>query len=163
MKFPNSQIFINKLNNLFNLLIAIPLLLVGYGYLEISSGSWTALMVPTNAIIIGMSVVLALLVVYLSLRFKSESRKLTVFDELDRKMESYYSLATFYYCSVFAMAMMSAILLYLFAHVAFAVVYAFILFWVSVFRPTIRSIADLFALKDEERRKFLNKEPLGDK
>lgn len=158
MKYPNSQVFINKLNNLFNILIAIPLLLVGYGYLEISSGSWEALMEPTNAIVIGMSVVLGALVIYLSLRFKSESRKLTVFDELERKMDSYFSLATFYYWSVFALAMMSAILLYLFAHVAFAVVYAFILFWVSVFRPTIRSLTDLFGLKDEERRKFLNKE-----
>ncbi|MEN8247469.1 MAG: hypothetical protein ABFS32_00930 [Bacteroidota bacterium] len=160
MKFPNSQIFINKLNNLFNILLAIPLLLVGYGYLEISDGSWTALMEPTNAIVIGMSIVPAILVMYLSLKFKSESRKLTIFDELEKKMDSYYSLATFYYWSVFALSMMSAILLYLFAHMAFAIVYAFILFWVSVFRPTIKSIADLFGLKDEEKRKFLNKESL---
>jgi len=28
----------------------------------------------------------------------------------------------------------------------------------SLFRPTLRSLADLFGLKDEERRGFLDKE-----
>lgn len=160
MKFSDSQVFVNKLNNLFNMLIAIPLLLVGFGYLEISSGSWSALMEPTNEIVIGLGAGIAIMISYLSFRFKNESRNLVIFENLKLKMNSYYRLATFYYWSAFALACMATALLYLFAHPAFAIVYAFILFWLSVFRPTIKSLADIFALKDEEKRKFLNKEPL---
>ena len=138
----------------------MPLLVVGFGYLEISNGSWSAIMASTNAIIVGMVLALGLLVTYISLKFKKESRKLNVFDDIQSKMAAYYSLARFYYWSVFALSVIAATLLFLFAHLAFAVIYAFMLFWMSVFRPTLRSLADLFDLRDEEKLKFLNKEPL---
>lgn len=138
----------------------MPLLVVGFGYLEISNGSWSAIMASTNAIIVGMVLALGVLVTYISLKFKKESRKLNVFDDIQSKMAAYYSLARFYYWSVFALSVIAATLLFLFAHLAFAVIYAFMLFWMSVFRPTLRSLADLFDLRDEEKLKFLNKEPL---
>ena len=160
MKFSNSQALINKLNNLFNGLIALPLLLVGFGYLEISNRSLEGVMPVDNAILISTIIGMGALVTYLSLRFKKESRNLTVFDDIQVKMEAYYRLASFYYWSVFAISISATALLFFFAHVAYAVLYGFILFWMSVFRPTIRGISDLFALKDEEKRKFMNKEPL---
>jgi len=159
MKFPNSQVFINKLNNLFNGLIAVPLLLVAFGYLEIRYGTWTALIAPSNAIVIGMSIGLTVMIIYLSLKFKKESRNLTVYDDIQDKLSGYYSLASFYYWSVFAISLITTSLLFLFAHVAFVIVYAILLFWMSIFRPTLRSLADLLGLKDDEKRKFLNKEP----
>ena len=161
MNFTSSQVFINKLNNLFNGLIALPLLLVGYGYLEITYRDWEAVMSIDNAILISTIVGMGALVSYLSLRFKKESRNLTVFDDLQVKMEAYYRLASFYYWSVFALSITTTALLFFFAHVAYAVLYAFILFWMSVFRPTVRSLTDLFALEDEEKRKFLKNEPLN--
>jgi divalent metal cation (Fe/Co/Zn/Cd) transporter len=159
MKFTDSEAFVNKLNNLFNGLIALPLLAVGFGYLEISTGSWSALMEPSNAIIIGMVTALGVLITYVSLQFKKESRKLTVFEGIQAKMAAYFSLASFYYWSAFALSTIAAALLFLFAHMAFAVIYAYMLFWMSVFRPTLRSLVDLFDLEDEEKVKFLNKEP----
>jgi len=161
MKFSTSKEFINKLNNLFNGLIALPLLAVGFGYLEIKSGSWEALMPLDNAILFSTNIGLGLLMVYLSLRFKKESRGLTVYDNIQDKMDGYYRLASFYYWSVFGLSVMSAVLLYLFAHPSYAVLYAFILFWMSIFRPTLKNIADLFGLQDEEKMKFMNKEPLN--
>ncbi len=159
MKFTDSQAFVGKLNNLFNGLIALPLLINGFGYLEISTGSWSALIEPTNAVIGSMLVALTGLVTYISIQFKKESRKLGVFDNIQAKMSAYYSLAIFYYWSVFALSIIAAALLFLFAHPAFAVLYAYMLFWMSVFRPTLRNLADLFDLGDEEKKKFLNKEP----
>jgi hypothetical protein len=160
MKFTSSQVFINKLNNLFNGLIALPLLFVAFGYLEISNGDWVGVMQADNVLLISTIAGMGALVSYLSLRFKKESRNLTVFDDLQVKMEAYYRLASFYYWSVFALAVSTTALLYFFAHVAYAVLYAFILFWMSVFRPTVRSLADLFSLEGDEKRKFLNKEDL---
>ena len=160
MKFTDSQAFINKLNNLFNGLIALPLLVVGFGYLEISNGSWSAIIEPENAIVVSMVLGLGALATFVSLKFKKETRKLTVFDDIQVKMVAYYGLASFYYWSMFILSIISAALLFVFAHLSFAVVYAFILFWMSVFRPTLRSLADLFGLKDEEKMKFLNKEDL---
>jgi hypothetical protein len=159
MKFTDSQAFLHKLNNLFNGLIAMPLLVVGFGYLEINNGSWSAIMTPTNAIIVGMVLALGVLVTYISLQFKKESRKLAVYDDIQSKMAAYYSLARFYYWAAFALSIIAAALLFLFAHLAFAVIYAYMLFWMSVFRPTLRSLADLFDLHDAEKLRFLNKEP----
>ena len=160
MKFTDSQAFINKLNNLFNGLIALPLLVVGFGYLEISNGTWTAIIEPTNAIIISMVLAIGGLATFVSLKFKKETRKLTVFDDIQVKMVAYYGLASFYYWSMFILSVIASALLFVFAHLSFSVVYAFILFWMSVFRPTLRSLADIFGLKDEEKMKFLNKEDL---
>ena len=160
MKFKDSYDFLNKLNNLFNGLIAVPLLLVGFGYLEISNGSWNAVMEPSNAIIISMVLGLGGLVTYISLQFKKETRKLIVFDTVQEKMAAYYALASFYYWSVFALSIIAATLLFMFAHLSFAVIYAYMLFWMSVFRPALRSLADLFGLKDEEKTRFLNRDPL---
>ena len=159
MKFTDSQAFLNKLNNLFNGLIAIPLLLVGFGYLEISSGSRTAMMEPTNAIIISMVLALGALATYISLKFKREIRKLTAFEDIHVKLVAYYGLASFYYWSIFILSIISAALLFVFAHLAFAVVYAFMLFWMSIFRPTLRNLVDLFGLQGDEKERFLNKEP----
>ena len=74
------------------------------------------------------------------------------------KMDAYFLLASFYYWSAFGLSIISAVMLFVVADVAFAVVYAYILFWMSLFRPTLRSLADLFGLKDTEREGFLNKE-----
>jgi hypothetical protein len=160
MEFTDSSDFLNKLNNLFNGLIAAPLLIVGFGYLEIDGGSWLGLLAPNNSIVIGMIIALGVLVSFISLKFKRESRKLVVFDDVKVQMTAYYGLARFYYFSVFALSLIAAALLFIFAHRAFAVVYAFMLFWLSVFRPTLRSLANLFNLKDEQKTEFLNKKPL---
>lgn len=158
MKYKNSQEFLRKLSNLFNGLLAFPLLLVGFGYLEVSNGSWTAIMESNDALVISMVVGLIVISTYLSLRFKKESRKLTALDTIHDKMDAYFMLASFYYWSSFGLAIIAAVMQFVVAHVAFAVVYAYILFWMSLFRPTLRSLADLFGLKDEERRAFLEKE-----
>jgi len=163
MRYKSSQDFLRRLSNLFNGLIAFPLLVVGFGYLEISSGSWTALMESTSAIVVSMVSGLVIITTYISLRFKRESRKLIVFRTIHDKMDAYFSLASFYYWSAFGLAIITCVMLFLLADVSFAVVYAYILFWMSIFRPTLRSLADLFDLKDEEKRAFINKELFKDK
>lgn len=160
MQYKNSQEFLRRLNNLFNGLLAFPLLVVGFGYLEITSGSWQPMVESSNALVFSMVAGIGILATWLSLRFKRESRKLALLLTLQDKMAAYYLLASFYYWSAFGLSMISAIMLFLVADLAFAVVYAYILFWMSLFRPTLKSLADLFGLKGEERKNFLNKEPL---
>ena len=158
MKYKNSQEFLKRLSNLFNGLLAFPLLLVGFGYLEITSGSWAAIMESSNSLVVSMSAGLGVIATWLSLRFKRESRKLAMLETIHDKMDAYFMLASFYYWSAFGLSIISAVMLFLVAHLAFAVVYAYILFWMSLARPSLRSLADLFGLKDEEKRAFMNKE-----
>jgi hypothetical protein len=158
MKYKNSQEFLRRLSNLFNGLLAFPLLLVGFGYLEVSNGSWTALMESSNSLMVSMIVGLGVISTWLSLRFRKESRKLVMLNTIHEKMDAYFMLASFYYWSSFGLSIISAVMLFVIADVAFAVVYAYILFWMSIYRPTLRSLADLFGLEDEERRAFLEKE-----
>jgi predicted membrane protein len=117
-------------------------------------------MEPNNAVLISSIIGIGGLATYLSLRFKKETRSLTALDGLLEKMYAYYRLASFYYWAAFALSIVATSLLYLFADVAYAVVYAFILFWMSIFRPTSRNLVDLFDLKEEEKLKFLNNETI---
>ena len=159
MKYKNSEEFLKKLSNLFNGLLAFPLLLVGFGYLDVSNGSWEALMTSSESLLFSMIIGLLAISTYLSLRFKRESRKLSLLTNIHEKMDAYFMLASFYYWSAFGLSIIAAVMLFVVANVALAVVYAYILFWKSLFRPTLRSLADLFGFKDEERRVFLDKEP----
>lgn len=161
MKYKSSQEFLRKVSNLFNLLIAFPLVLVGFGYLEIKSGSWTALMASSNSLVMSMVIGLAVIATYLSVRFRKESRKLGGLPTVHDKMDAYFILASFYYWASFGINMVSAVMLFVVADLAFAVVFAYILFWLSIVRPSLTSLADLFNLKGEERRRFLNKEPFN--
>jgi hypothetical protein len=158
MKYKNSQEFLRRLSTLFNGLLAFPLLLVGFGYLEVSNGNWPAIIESSNSLVVSMVAGLGIISTWLSLRFKKESRKLNLLNSIQEKMTAYFMLASYYYWSAFGLSVISAVMLFLVADITFAVAYAYILFWMSLFRPTLRSLADLFGLKDEEREAFLNKE-----
>ena len=161
MNYKDSGEFLRKLGNLFNGLLAFPLLLVGFGYLEISNGSWNSVIESSDAMVISMVAGLVIITTYLSLKFRKESRKLTGLISVHEKMDAYYMLASFYYWSSFGLSIIAAAMLFLLGHLAFAVVYAYILFWMSIFRPTLRGLSDLFGLEGEERRAFLEKEPFN--
>ena len=157
-KFTNSGEFIEKLNTNFNALIALPLLLIGVGYLQVEHRDWPALLAADKALRGSVVVGLALLVTLISLRFKREARKLAAFNDLSWQMSTYYQLAMFYYKTMFALSMLMAVLLFLWAATELALVYVYLLFWLSVFRPSLRSVADVFGLEGETRRQFINKE-----
>lgn len=157
-QFSNSREFIDKLNINFNALIALPLLLIGLGYLQVEHRDWPALLEADRALRGSVVVGLALLVTLISLRFKREARKLAAVNDLSWQMSTYYQLAMFYYKTMFALAMLMAVLLFLWAATELALVYVYLLFWLSIFRPNLRSVADIFGLEGETRRQFINKE-----
>ena len=160
MMFNSSADFIDKLNKIFNGFIALPLLLVAFGYLEIFSGRYTGYMVLTSWLY-GIPLILIILsvMIYFSRSFKIQIRNINSALTLADKVQLYYVIARKYYIQVFGLSLFAVVLLFLFGEKSFAGAYAFILFMLSVNRPGVNSITSQLKLDGEEKSYFLDKVP----
>ena len=158
MIFQSSQDFIDKLNNLFNGLIALPLLLIAFGYLEIYSGDFNGY-VTLNSWYFSLVFVIVIvgLMVYLFRSFKTEVKKIDTSLSIMDRVVFYYNTAKRFYLRVFFLSLFTTGLLFLFGEKSYAGAYAFILFILSVNRPNLGSIASQLGLKGDDRQTFINK------
>jgi len=159
-QFKNSQEFLDKLNQWFNALIAPPLLFMGYGYLEIYSGRVSGF-TRANDLVTGVTTLIIVTgMVMLSIRFKREVRIVGDLKSLKDQLEQYLIRAKKYYLQVFALSSLCVLFLFSFGRLEFSAAYAFILFTLSLFKPTLISLAKTFRLKDEVKAAFIKKESL---
>lgn len=163
MSFHSSGEFIDKLNKLFNAFIALPLLLVGFGYLEIYSGSYAGLTTFSSPYLTGI-VILALVgsMLGLSRNFKVNVNRISSDQSIKERVEVYFIAAKQFYVRVFGLSALATLLLYIFGETVYAVAYAFILFVLSVYRPSLATIASQLGLKGQDRKDFLEKKNYTD-
>lgn len=160
MNFQSSADFIDNLNKFFNGFIALPLLMVGFGYLEIYSGNFSGFMIldswyyslPLIAMVVGV-------MIYFSRTFMAQIRKIDASLIIVDKVDLYFKTAKKFYLQVFFLSMFTTGLLFLFGEKSFAGAYAFILFMLSVNRPNLASIASQLQLTGDDRRDFIEKTP----
>ena len=158
MNFTTAGELNDKLNQLFNGLIAIPLLLVAYGYLEIYSGGYAGVVsLKSNGLLIGIIAVLVLVTAYLMRRFRQQIKLISQDLTLEDRAKEYFLISRQYYLYCFLLAMIETALLYVFGEVAFAGVYAFNLFVLSVNRPGIGTMANYLSLEGQTRKDFINR------
>ncbi|MCF6351919.1 MAG: hypothetical protein L3J06_02810 [Cyclobacteriaceae bacterium] len=157
MTFTSPEEFLDRLNQWFNSLIALPLLLVAYGYLEIFSGGITAMVEVSRYVVIFLvttSLAYAILVTRL---YKNEIKAIDKALALRLRLVSYYSISKVFFIRIFVVSLISVVGLYVTGSVAFAGFYAFLLFLLSIYRPALLNVANKLALKGEERTNFLKK------
>jgi hypothetical protein len=148
----------DKLNQLFNGLIALPLLLVAYGYLEIYSGGYTGVVsLESNSVLIGAVVVLVLVTAYLMRQFRQQLKRINQDLTLEDRAMEYFLISRQYYLYCFVLAIIETALLYVFGEIAFAGTYAFNLFVLSVNRPGIGTMANYLSLGGKTRKDFINR------
>ncbi len=149
--------FLNHINKWFNGLIALPLLLGAWGYLEVYSGKISAILVLPDIMNYAILVLIVITtLVFIWLYKKKIGQELGV-GTLENKLELYFAFSKTFYVQMFAVSALSVAFLFLNADTAFAGVYAFQLFTLSVFRPSLLSVANKLGLKGQERTRFLTK------
>lgn len=155
MNFNSPEAFIEKLNNWFNGLIALPLLAVGYGYLEIYTGGLQG--VIDIDIYFTAFIICALLIygVVVTRNYKNQIKNIKVDDTLLSKLQIYFTVSKSFYTKIFIVSLLTVLGLYITGSTAYAGFYAFLLFLLSIYRPSLLSVATKLGMKGEERKEFV--------
>lgn len=155
MNFNSPESFIEKLNSWFNGLIAMPLLAVGYGYLEIFTGGLQGLfnmdIYVTSAIIL----ILGIFAIVVTRNYKKGIKDIPVEDDILSRLTAYYIVSKSYYIKIFIISLIAVLGLYLSGSIAYAGFYAFLLFLLSIYRPSLLTVATKLGMKGKERIKFI--------
>jgi hypothetical protein len=161
MQFFSPKDFLDKLNNWFNGLIAIPLLAVAYGYLEIFSGGLQG-MFSLNNYVIGTIILFLLGYSVVAVQFYKKSIKLQATQTpLQARVENYLRISKQYYLKIFLVSIITVLGLYLSGSIAFAGFYAFLLFILSIYRPALLTVANKLRLKGAARTLFLKENAIS--
>ncbi len=155
MNFNSPETFIEKLNNWFNGLIALPLLAVGFGYLELFSGGITGLIEIDIYITAAIITVLIIYAVVVTRDFKKQIKMISKDESLLAKLENYFVLSKQFYIKIFVISMVAVIGLYVVGSISYAGFYAFLLFLLSIYRPSLLTVATKLGMKKEERKEFI--------
>jgi len=157
MTFTSPEDFLDKLNQWFNGFIALPLLAVTYGYLEIFSGGLEGL-IELNDLVNYVFIALALVyAVYITRSYKYKIRAIKGGEPLAIRLTAYFIVSKSFFLKIFIVSMFSVLGLYITGSTAFAGFYAFLLFLLSIYRPGLLNVANKLGLKGDERSNFLKK------
>lgn len=157
MTFISPEDFLDKLNQWFNGFIALPLLAVAYGYLEIFSGGLAALVVVADVftyLVIGLGLAYSIMATRF---YKTQIKNINGIETITLRLASYFAISKSFFLKIFVVSLFSVLGLYITGDVAFAGFYAFLLFLLSIYRPGLLNVANKLGLKGEERREFLKK------
>lgn len=155
MNFNTPESFLEGINKWFNGLIAPPLLAVAYGYLEIFSGGIEGMVIVSNYITATVIIILLIYAVYSTLGYKKLLTSISVDGSLKSKLTEFYITSKQFYIKIFVISMLSVVGLYITGSVAYAGFYAFLLFLLSIYRPSLLTVANKLGLKGEERTEFI--------
>ena len=161
MDFATPKDFLEVINKWFNGLIALPLLAVSYGYLEIHSGRIEPILVSSLYLNMAIIVLVMISVILVSLKYRKSIGRINKVDALKVRLVDYFFKSKSYYVSILISSLLTAILLFVTANSFYAGLYAFQLFALSIHKPSMLAVANRLNLKGEERANFLTKELLN--
>lgn len=152
--------YFTRLNNTFHAVIAGPLILFIYVYLQIDTGRITPLLPGNNTIIIAGGLTF-LYLAFLFGVFKNYRKSLKDLSRrsgsLEERLDQYSKESTRFYLFVTAPSLLIMLAMILTAQIGFSLAYFLQLFVLSVFRPSVHNIVKGLGLKDEERQIVLKK------
>lgn len=155
MQFNTPEAFLEKINKWFNGLIALPLIAIAYGYLEIFSGGLKGLFAVHIYITSAVIVLLLVYSVFSTFGYKKLISSIPKDQSLASKLEIYFNISKQFYVKIFLVSMMAVVGLYLTGSIAYAGFYAFLLFLLSIYRPSLLTVATKLGMKGEERKTFV--------
>ncbi|MCB0497405.1 MAG: hypothetical protein KDC79_14785 [Cyclobacteriaceae bacterium] len=157
INFSTPSAFLEKINQWFNGLIALPILAVSYGYLEIHSGRFNGIvMINLYQEFVLIIPILFAAVVY-TRRYRKQVGRIFLDKPLNERVKEYFRFSKSYYLIMFLLGMLTTICIFVFGSTSFAGLYAFQLFILSIHRPTLLSVANKLNLKGDIRSDFLKK------
>ncbi|UII24560.1 hypothetical protein LVD15_14635 [Fulvivirga maritima] len=159
MTFKSPEHFHNKTGFIFHVVLALPLTAFAFLFLEIKNNGRTAVLQSesvNNAIQIIFPVVTALIFIYGYRKFKKSSRDIKA-NTLPDKLSFYFDVTMKFYIILGITSVILVLGLYLTALPVFILSYVFLLFFMSLQRPTPQKYAKDLPLKKAERDVILNK------
>ncbi|MDH5366024.1 MAG: hypothetical protein OEW67_03500 [Cyclobacteriaceae bacterium] len=150
--------FFDKINLIFHSILALPLLVFGWLFLEAKNGRFSAVETAGMNIINFILPFLILIIIGFSfLVFKKELKKINNELPLSKKLESYLKCALMKFAGLEFALVLSVLGYYLTFTNTFVAMFMIILVFFSLSKPTPYRIVNNLQLKGEERDMVINK------
>lgn len=152
--------YLNKFNNQFHGIIALPLLAFSILYLEFDKGELQPVFEqkPYYVEVAVMFLATVVFILYLFRRLKLRLK--TIEGRLVDKLDRYFLLLRQFYLMMTLPGAVSVVLMFLTGELGFSLVYILELFLLSIKRPSIHNIARDLRLSGEEKEIVLRKKDL---
>ena len=160
MKFKSPESFHQRISLLFHLIIALPLVVFIYLFLEMKHNDLKPLVNSValeHVINTGFTILAAFFIVYAYNTYSGKLEGIRKLPGLVNKIEHYYSLFQRLYLLVGLSSFLVVSGLYLTTSPLFIVEYVLLLFLLSLHRPTPKKYVNDLRLKDEEKEVILSK------
>ncbi|MGK7391715.1 MAG: hypothetical protein ACNS60_15285 [Candidatus Cyclobacteriaceae bacterium M2_1C_046] len=152
--------FDQKISLIFHAVIAGPLILYCFTYLETLGGDTIAVYgEPSTTLKLFVSISSGILVYLAFYFYRKELRVARGFETLEEKFKKLFSASIIHYALLELASIIAALAFFLTHDHLFTAVYVFILFLMSLNRPTPRKYIRDLHLRGEERDIVLNKKP----
>jgi len=164
MHFHDLKDYLYKLNNLFHVMVAIPLLGFVYLYLESQVGRMQPLINNPDTILILHYILPLIIMVESGLAFIITKKSLSVFpneDELRSKLSVYFRISLIKYAILEGAAIVSVVGYYLTLSKVYVVFYVVLLMIFSINRPTVYRISRDLKLEGEEKDIVVHKKVIS--
>lgn len=164
MDFKTPEDFHQKLSLLFHGLIALPLAVFVYLFLEIKHNNLPGIIDGSlaKAVNFTFNILAVALTVFAYYRFKKSLQRIRVDRPMKKKLEIYFSYAVSFFVLVTISSVLFVAGLYLTTSAVFIVGYVVLLFLLSLSRPTHQKYVRNLPLKEEERNAIIYKQPFPD-
>lgn len=161
MQINNIKKFDQKLSLIFHAVIAGPLILYSITYLETLDGETAAIyQEPSMTLKLFVSVLSGILVFLAFYYYRKELNIARGLDTLEEKLNRLFSGSIIHYALLEMASIIAALAFFLTHDHLFTAVYVFILFLMSLNRPTPRKYVGDLHLRGEEREIVLRNKPL---
>ncbi len=164
MHFRDLKDYLFKLNNLFHVLVAIPLLGFVYLYLESQVGRIQPLINNPDTVLILHYILPFIIMVESGVAFVVTRNSLSVFpndDKLIEKLSVYFRISLIKYAILEGAAIVSVVGYYLTLSKVYVVFYVVLLMIFSLNRPTVYRISRDLKLAGEEKDTVIHKREIG--
>ena len=151
--------YFNRFNNLFHGIIAGPLLIFVFLFLQIDKGRMTPLFAGYDyKLYSAMAFVISIAYfLWIFSSIKKERKKLVGKYDLEERLIQYRYLSTKFYLLMTAAGIFSILAVFFTGDLSFGFIYMVQLFLLSIYRPSVHNICKYLDLKGEERDTVLKK------
>lgn len=155
--------YLNKLNNIFHGIIAVPLIVFAFLFLELDSGGFKPIF-GGRYYYIESGILFLLSLVFIGWLFSWFKKQVTIVaaseENLEVRLERYKEISIRFYLLMTGPGALAIILMFLTGEVSFSLIYILELFLLSLKRPSVQNISNNLNLKAEEREIVMKKKEL---
>ncbi|TRX62144.1 hypothetical protein FNH22_02155 [Fulvivirga sp. M361] len=160
MKFSSPEIFHQRISLFFHLMIALPLIIFVYLFLEMKHNDLSPVITTSvleHAVNVGFTLISGFITVFAYVTYSRTLLSTRMLEGLSNKLERYFGLFLKLYTMVGFASALVVLGLFLTTSPIFIVDYVLLLFILSLHRPTPKKYVNDLRLEGKERKIILSK------